>query len=315
MKQRNLWIDSVRGTLIILVVIGHILPAPLNEDTIRQWIYLFHMPLFLALSGYVFPTRSLAQTVSRAWPRYLLPWAIASAAFLAARWAIEGRLPFTLLRAIIEPWYHLWYIPAFFLFSVVAALGQPLGSLGIFGIFMLPIIALNLGFDLLPLLGPFDPNFLYMGIFFGLGLVLRDYARFVPTLIIILVLFAGIAIAVAFGPRFAALPSLGVRLLLSFGTIGLAARIIGLSPPHIEPFSRESLAIYLWHPLPLLVLKPLIPAIGIEAYLALAILTCRVGVPLLIVLLRYVPGSDTYLGKTHQQSSSLASSGAASPRA
>ena len=53
--NRDLRIDSLKGFLIILVIIGHI---PLNSFNIEkqhifssftQWIYFFHMPLFFAM--------------------------------------------------------------------------------------------------------------------------------------------------------------------------------------------------------------------------------------------------------------------------
>lgn len=49
MKNRDLNIDALKGILIILVVIGHVL-ASLNLEFVN-YIYLFHMPAFIILSG------------------------------------------------------------------------------------------------------------------------------------------------------------------------------------------------------------------------------------------------------------------------
>ncbi len=66
-KVHKRWIDYAKAIGIILVVIGHVIPIS-NEW--KQWIYTFHMPLFFALSGYLFnskrPTIKVAQ-------RLLLP--------------------------------------------------------------------------------------------------------------------------------------------------------------------------------------------------------------------------------------------------
>ena len=51
------YIDRLKGLAIILVVMGHILgfrqPEDGTEDGIHTFIYTFHMPLFMFLSGLV----------------------------------------------------------------------------------------------------------------------------------------------------------------------------------------------------------------------------------------------------------------------
>lgn len=49
-KIRDRRIDFLKGFGIILVVLGHI-QIP---DILKSWLYLFHMPLFFALSGCVY---------------------------------------------------------------------------------------------------------------------------------------------------------------------------------------------------------------------------------------------------------------------
>lgn len=43
---RNRSVDAVKGILIFLVVIGHVLLGTLDENIIRYTIYSFHMPAF-----------------------------------------------------------------------------------------------------------------------------------------------------------------------------------------------------------------------------------------------------------------------------
>ena len=55
MKQRNSLIDSIKFVLIFFVVLGHALE--LNRDIALNmkaysFIYSFHMPAFIMLSGY-----------------------------------------------------------------------------------------------------------------------------------------------------------------------------------------------------------------------------------------------------------------------
>ena len=58
--MRNPYFDNAKAILIILVVIGHII-EPFIEDIytlkiIYEFIYTFHMPAFILLSGYFFKT-------------------------------------------------------------------------------------------------------------------------------------------------------------------------------------------------------------------------------------------------------------------
>lgn len=56
MKERDLSFDFIKGILIFLVVWGHTIAFTLNEQAaynpIFIWIYSFHMPLFIFVSGY-----------------------------------------------------------------------------------------------------------------------------------------------------------------------------------------------------------------------------------------------------------------------
>ena len=54
-SNRIFWIDLVKGIAIILVVVGHILQMRLQPAmTIPyEFIYKFHMPLFMFMSGYM----------------------------------------------------------------------------------------------------------------------------------------------------------------------------------------------------------------------------------------------------------------------
>jgi len=67
---RDLRIDTIKGILIILVVMGHIITTFDNHNVINHGvmglIYIFHMPLFILLSGYFSKTRD-TQRASDFW--------------------------------------------------------------------------------------------------------------------------------------------------------------------------------------------------------------------------------------------------------
>mgnify|MGYP005762082525 CR=1 FL=1 len=56
MKSRSQNIDILRGLLIILVVIGHF-----NNGIVHDIIFLFHMPLFFMISGYLLKREHLVE--------------------------------------------------------------------------------------------------------------------------------------------------------------------------------------------------------------------------------------------------------------
>lgn len=55
-KKRLIWADFLKGWLILLVVLGHAIQNTLGIDCdnnhLWNMIYSFHMPAFMAISGY-----------------------------------------------------------------------------------------------------------------------------------------------------------------------------------------------------------------------------------------------------------------------
>lgn len=75
MSKRIQWIDNLKGFSILLVLLGH---SFISEDLYR-FIYTFHMPLFFAISGYLFKNDSLENTkeyVNKKAKSLLVPYAV-----------------------------------------------------------------------------------------------------------------------------------------------------------------------------------------------------------------------------------------------
>lgn len=54
MKQRDTFLDFAKGIAIFLVVLGHVLEKSMQQrNEVYEFIYLFHMPFFFLLSGYL----------------------------------------------------------------------------------------------------------------------------------------------------------------------------------------------------------------------------------------------------------------------
>lgn len=118
MNTRNRSIDAIKGILIFLVVIGHVLPGSLDENVIRYVIYSFHMPAFFFVSGYLLDMKRLAgqnypSVFSKYWRRMLLEWSVACLVY--GCYVLRGGFDITgVIRYLYDPWYHLWFVPALF---------------------------------------------------------------------------------------------------------------------------------------------------------------------------------------------------------
>ena len=118
MKQRLAYIDNLKGLLIMLVVLGHCIQmicADFSNNIVFRYIYAFHMPLFMALSGYVCcrPDPEWALLRRRTFQLLVpfLSWALLEA-------ALRGRLsdfPLTLLY----PDRGLWFLYVLFVVTVL----------------------------------------------------------------------------------------------------------------------------------------------------------------------------------------------------
>lgn len=115
---RHRWIDSWKGLLITLVVLGHVVgemshftngPATSILNATYKTIYLFHMPAFFLLAGYVFGKsawRGLRAYVSRRALRLLVPyffWGILSAIVFLVFAAIGS-----FMRSAATDQYYSW---------------------------------------------------------------------------------------------------------------------------------------------------------------------------------------------------------------
>ncbi|MCP1092503.1 acyltransferase family protein [Bacillaceae bacterium OS4b] len=74
MKKRETWVDVAKGLGIIAVVLGH---AP-NNGFLHHYLYWFHMPLFFALTGYLFKplenTNNLVNWIRKRTVQLIVPY-------------------------------------------------------------------------------------------------------------------------------------------------------------------------------------------------------------------------------------------------
>ena len=124
-------IDLLKGVALVLVIAGHVLRGELHNTLSRYLIYSFHMPLFFALSGYLISqprlaSQGLTALLRKNFFRMLVPWFIAWAAYMVL-WYFDPTVsyqprPATLLKYLVFPGYHLWYVPALLAFILLLRL-------------------------------------------------------------------------------------------------------------------------------------------------------------------------------------------------
>ncbi len=129
-KARDITFDIAKGVGILLVVIGHYIPAnaPLWYERMVDFFYLFHMPLFFLIAGYFYnlSTQSIpyGRFVRGKFERLMYPYFILSWIVVGIKIAVDGVLQVdhavsweALYRVIYLPeaGFYLWFVYSLFL--------------------------------------------------------------------------------------------------------------------------------------------------------------------------------------------------------
>ena len=116
MKEKNIQIDNLKAVLMVLVVLGHF--GSTRNQMYRgliAFIYSFHMPLFLFLSGYL--SKNLERIRKKAVKEYLLVFLVAQLI-----WAVSKYLIFNdpyYFQNPLEPGFGLWYLLSIFVYRLL----------------------------------------------------------------------------------------------------------------------------------------------------------------------------------------------------
>lgn len=115
--------------LVTLVVVGHsltMLPWGGFHDHLYDFLYLWHMPAFVLITGYL--SRSFTYSPRRLWALVrglLIPYVIVEAALVAFRELVGGERHFHDLW--IAPHWPMWYLVATFFWRLATPLLRRLG--------------------------------------------------------------------------------------------------------------------------------------------------------------------------------------------
>ena len=131
--KRLIWADSLKGILIVLVVFGHAIQYTVGGGcyTNHLWneIYSFHMPAFMAVSGY-FAYRGggrfhVKNAIWRRFQQLLIPYLLWTILFIAT----SDELSFSHIKdVLLYPDKGLWFLWALFFISAIFTLCGWLGE-------------------------------------------------------------------------------------------------------------------------------------------------------------------------------------------
>ncbi|WP_366559050.1 acyltransferase [uncultured Fusobacterium sp.] len=134
-KESNYYnqsIDFVKGILILLVFLGHLVVGKIEDNLVRYFIYSFHMPLFIGISGYLFNFNSLNNNpkvfIKKLFGRILIPYILANffySTFINIDFLIKFNFKEFVIgffKSIIFSYYHLWYIQGYISYIIVSYL-------------------------------------------------------------------------------------------------------------------------------------------------------------------------------------------------
>lgn len=121
--NRLVWADSLKGWLILLVIMGHCIASTIGNDAANTnywWclIYSFHMPAFIAISGYLSYRGTnhlnVRGGVSRRFQQLMVPFLVWS----VIKYAVNGKLPYC-YHSILQPTNTFWFLWALFFIVVL----------------------------------------------------------------------------------------------------------------------------------------------------------------------------------------------------
>ncbi|MEU8242791.1 acyltransferase family protein [Actinoplanes missouriensis] len=129
--DRDAFFDNVKILAIVLVVCGHFWGTMQEESrsvrAVYMLVYLFHMPLFIAVCGYF--SRSFARDSAnpKRFRRLLLttlvPYLIFATLYTLFRNLTHDQSPFSgewTRMQLVEPWYLTWFLMALFLWRLTS---------------------------------------------------------------------------------------------------------------------------------------------------------------------------------------------------
>lgn len=121
--ERNAFFDNAKVLLIFLVVFGHLLQPFIEQstgmNTLYLWIYTFHMPAFILLSGFFAKGSGNKQYIMKLAKKLLIPYLIFQSLYTIFYFFI-GKDGWQ--AGVFYPQWALWFLFSLFCWHVLLAL-------------------------------------------------------------------------------------------------------------------------------------------------------------------------------------------------
>lgn len=131
-RRRDPWFDNAKLLLVTLVVVGHSWELLLPEQSLaRNWfydfLYLWHMPAFVMVTGYLSRTFTWSRrNLRRLITSVGVPYLIFEASLAAFRRVVGGEDHID--SVYVDPHWAMWFLVALFLWRLATPLIQRLRS-------------------------------------------------------------------------------------------------------------------------------------------------------------------------------------------
>ncbi len=294
-KDRIQWIDDAKGFAAILVIIGHIANSHMKAGTFANWqwlmevvhsyIYMFHMPLFMLLSGFMLYKAYCAareakrknyilQVVNIVWLYLFFALALWAAKMLFASSVVANVGFKDLWRIPIDPIDETWYLYVLFFLYLICYVLEKVDFKEEFKLGILLIICIAAEFLPLAEASPWY-RILHYAFFFYCGLYIAkkpesfitkkcaQWMYYIGAILITLLFFivgdmsriAILNIAVAF--------VLSMAVVCVFATRDSSGTIVHKC---LNCTGRYALEVYLLHTYVITVCRVVLPKVGITQF-------------------------------------------------
>ena len=146
-NMRSSYIDNLKSLLIFFVVIGHFAEAVLSQSDVFKsmfiWLYFFHMPLFIFISGFLSKrlTQNKERTLQKSFEYFTLYLIMKFTLSLVKSFCTGKEIAFSLFSETSVPWYLFAMILMYLTSYALRNINQKL----VFCIFV--VLALFVGYD------------------------------------------------------------------------------------------------------------------------------------------------------------------------
>lgn len=182
-SNRNYSFDILKGTLILLVVLGHAIQLTYSSVELNVWyqpifniIYTFHMPLFIFVSGYFFKNSLNKRTkdlLKNKVKRLLLPACIYSTIIILLYIVITGdKMPS--LSFLYKQYKTYWYLICVFILTLFYYFFYKSNNI-LKVILIIAYVASVIFYDYLPGIILKDCQLIRQTLIFGLGAFISIY--------------------------------------------------------------------------------------------------------------------------------------------